>query len=596
MLLNNSVYKTSADEGARAASVQSAGFAATDTSLIVADFTYNYGPGPEPFTLTVQTGTASALSTTGGTVTQTLIDDDFTTIANLNAFYYDVSGADEIDGLALTWNVPVDGLLVDEELRIVSRFTYAGGFNGDTWDEYVGLLRHRAAGRYYFLVYDPAGTAGTSMIAATSTIERKIPVAVVKGTPLTAQTVDTTFTSNAFTYAAGVTTDGWQQFNATGTGTGVITLDFLDPATAYGRLNDVPTATSLSSDFTPIFTDVHTATSTTPTGRILLDDGTSDYLVVATTATSAGTLALDFARRAHTDLGSIAAGAMATRADESLTTTPVYRYLVKTGVGNRVTVTVHPDNALLDTRFDLLDPEEASRQTVNTGGVGADDTLLLQQTGNGWTAFTVSSAIALPVGTNTFDLTVAVQGPPFAITSTATVYDDACVGGTTVALDDPDEGLSIAPVAAPAGFTFFGAAVTDIDVSSNGLLSFGTLADPYFGNTSLPDTDDPNAIVAPYWTDLDVVTVCRKTVGTKLIIQWTGELWSLFGGGDPVAFQAILDGADDTIEFVYSAAHASTGDVATVGVENATGTLAAVVGFNSAGSITPGAGKKLTPM
>lgn len=169
------------------------------------------------------------------------------------------------------------------------------------------------------------------------------------------------------------------------------------------------------------------------------------------------------------------------------------------------------------------------------------------------------------------------------------------MGGMAVALDDQDEGLSLAPFPAPAGFTFFGQAVTDIEVSSNGFLSFETLADSFFGNSDLPDVNDPNAIVAPYWSDLDGVVVCRKTIGTKLVIQWTGELYSFFGGGDPVAFQAILDGSDDTIEFVYSSTHVPTGDFATVGVENATGTQAGKVGFNTEGVITPGAGKKLTP-
>ena len=606
VVLKNAAFQTSADEiqgvfGATAADVLVAGYTPTDTNLIVADFTYNYGPAPEPFTLSIQTSTATALSTTGGMATSPLISDTVGSLFDLNAFYYDVSGDDEIDAIDIAWNTPVDGILVDETMRIVASFTYDGDFLGDTWNEYVGLLRHRTAGRYYFLVYDPTGTPATDMITATSTIERKTPVAVVKGTPLTAQPVDTRYGSNAFTYTAGSNIDAWQQFNATGTATGTIALRFLDPETAYGRLDDVPTATVLTDDFAPVFAGSFAETSTTPVGRILLDDGTNEYLVIANTATTTGspTLNLDFARRAHTDLGSIAAGGNAMRTDESLDTTPVSRYLLRTAASNRVTLAVHPDPMLLDTRLLLLNANESVRQTVNTGGIGADDTILFEQLGNGWTAFTVSS-LSLPIGANTFDVTVGVQAPvAYAVTSTTTAFVDACGGGgTNVALvptgTDPgdDEGLSVSS-AAPAGFTFYGFPTATVRLSSNGFLSFGTLTSASFTNANLPAPGAPNAVVAPYWDDLTGVTTCRATTGTKTTFQWSGQR---FADGAVVAFQAILDSADDSIELVYDTTHVPTGGAATIGIENAAGTIASKIGFNTAAVITPGAAKKLTPM
>lgn len=59
VVLENSMYRTSADEfqdvsGTIPAEVLVGGFGPTDTALIVADFTYNYGPDPEGFTLTIR--------------------------------------------------------------------------------------------------------------------------------------------------------------------------------------------------------------------------------------------------------------------------------------------------------------------------------------------------------------------------------------------------------------------------------------------------------------------------------------------------------------------------------------------------------------
>ncbi len=60
VVLENGTFRTAADEvqgpvGALPAQVSFAGVAATDTTLIVADVTYNYGTAAQPFTLSVAT-------------------------------------------------------------------------------------------------------------------------------------------------------------------------------------------------------------------------------------------------------------------------------------------------------------------------------------------------------------------------------------------------------------------------------------------------------------------------------------------------------------------------------------------------------------
>jgi hypothetical protein len=48
-----------------------------------------------------------------------------------------------------------------------------------------------------------------------------------------------------------------------------------------------------------------------------------------------------------------------------------------------------------------------------------------------------------------------------------------------------------------------------------------------------------------------------------------------------VSFQAILDGSNDKIEFVYGPTHAADGSAGTIGVENQTGTTAKQLSSNT---------------
>lgn len=578
-----------------------AGVKSTDTPVIVLDYVYNYDIVPPNYTVSVVgQGVAQPLSRTGASVSEMLVASSFTDIFSLNEFYYDVTAANEIDGFNLSWNTPVDGVVVDQDGFILANFTFDGGFFGDTWTDYQGLMRHPAPGRYYFLVYDPSGTPGTDTITATSTINVVTPTAVVEGTPLTAQMVDANAKSNAFTYNAG-TTDAWQQFDATGTGTGAISLAFFDPATAYGRLDALPSASFIgSNDVAPLFAPTIPQAGG-PVGHITLDDPSTNYLVTVNTATTTGTptFNLSFSRRPHTDFGTLPNGATTALNQPLTTAAPVQRYLFRTPNTSTIAATVHPDNVLLNTQMQFVNANEVVLTTTNNGIAGADDTRTFVQTGNGWTAITVSSSGALPVaGTNTFDLTLNLIPPPYAVGAGTTTFADACAGGTMVTTvadgtgNGPadDEGLS-APITPPTGFDYFGAAAPAFKVSTNGFLAFGTATAAAFSNADMPSASNPNGVVAPSWDDLEGVVVCQKTVGTKLIIQWTGNV---FFASTTVQFQAILDGATDTIEFVYGPNMQATGSTSTVGVENVAGTSAVKIGFNTA-VITPNSSKLLTP-
>jgi hypothetical protein len=181
------------------------------------------------------------------------------------------------------------------------------------------------------------------------------------------------------------------------------------------------------------------------------------------------------------------------------------------------------------------------------------------------------------------------------------VYTDACLGGTLRPLvhdggatgTATDEGLT-APIPAPAGFSFFGLLEPQLVVSSNGWLSFGPVTRAAYMNASMPSAAAPDALVAPYWDDLANVTICTKTVGDRLIVQWTGNLYT--SSTAVVQFQAILDGATDRIELVWGPGHVPTGVGATVGIEDQVGATAHQVGFDTSGCAPAGTSIVLAPM
>jgi hypothetical protein len=575
-----------------------------DTQIVAADTVYNYAAQPADYSLTIQTRSAGQLSTSGGAVGQPADAVDF------SVFFYDVAANGEITGMDLGWDVPVAGVVVDENFFIFAFFTFDpdfGFFFGDTFTSYKGLLRHRTAGRYYFLVFDPAGTATT--ITATSSYSAVPLVQVAASTPLTGQDVNA-FTSNPYSYDAGLSQ--WEQFRVAAEGasvTGAITGRYMPLDTSFGRLDPlVSTCTVNGTDFCadvfPLFTHSYAEAGTT-FGRILIPDTTKKYLITMRPATTTPLpqIQLDLRPRPHFDLGTVAVGTPATRTGDMLSdTVTAQRYLMKATALSGVAVTVTPA-ATLNTRIQNLNADEsANGPLVNNGAAGAPDLLQFFQTAAGFSAFSVTSATTL-TGALLYDINAAVTAAvTYAQAAGATAYADACVGGATVAMQDGDEGYSTANINVPAGFDFFGFSTTSFKVNSNGFITFDTASvcssvggSCFFGNATIPSTGAPNGLIAPYWDDL-ITTVCQKTIGTKLVIQWTGTTFAT--PAQAVAFQAILDGSNDTIEFVYAATptHVATGTSGTVGLENQVGGAGKLVGFNSATTVTPGAGFLFTPM
>lgn len=576
------------------AGTQLLGIRANDSQVIVVDTVFDYANAPYDYDLTVNVRGAVGLSTNGGNIMQPADDIDFST------FYYDVSAGGLLTGMNLSFDRPVAGVIVDQDFFIYSRFSYNGSGFAATFTSYKGLLKHFEPGRYYFLVFDPEfdSAAGPDDIVATSTYGTVETVAVTKGTPLADQMTNA-YGSNPFTYTSQSATAPWQLFNATGTGTGAITGTFYRPDAA-GRLDSLalsPACTACNDSPAALFTHTYAENGSTPRGRILLDDTVASYFVKVRPAT-AGTFSLDFKDQTYTNVGPLTVGTPQTEADQVLdNTVTVQRYLVRTANENRLSTTVHPHpGVLIDTRINPINADESAKgSAINNGGINADDTWTVTQGGAGWTAFTVTAPATQLLG-GAFDLTVAALPPPYAKAAGTTPFADACAGGTVVAMTDLDEGRSSAVVTPPTGFQFFGATAGNFRIFSNGFLSFDTAlacqstgSNCFFTNADIPTTANPNGLIAPYWDDLVLDQVCTKTIGTKLIVQWTGAVFF----GDLVNFQVILDGSDSTIEFVYdTAGQVENGSGATIGLESLTATEFSKIGFNTAGTATP---RLLTP-
>jgi hypothetical protein len=275
------------------------------------------------------------------------------------------------------------------------------------------------------------------------------------------------------------------------------------------------------------------------------------------------------------------------------------RYLAHSTGGDRVVVTATPTSA--DVELVNLNVDETPQVTINNAGAGAAETGTFAARHTGWTAFEVTGANPATSGGYTLTVMPTAAGTYLAAAG-ATPFVDACtgLGGAVVTMhadagpfgSPDDEGLSN-PINVPAGFPYYGDNAGKFVISTNGFLTFDTsiqLAE--FANTALPTASPPDAIVAPYWTDLANVQVCAKTGGGKIVVQWRG---TQFSTGAVVATQAILTAATGTIELVWDASQTDTGGDATIGVEDYAGAMATQLGFDEPAQITPGSSQLLTP-
>lgn len=154
-------------------------------------------------------------------------------------------------------------------------------------------------------------------------------------------------------------------------------------------------------------------------------------------------------------------------------------------------------------------------------------------------------------------------------------------GGATTSSATGDDGTQ---TLVPIGFTFnyLGTNYTNVDISTNGWISFGAAGANAWQNVNLVTNTTPNLTVAPYWDDLYVVgagAVLFQLQGTPgsqtFTVQWTNV--NSFQNTAPfniINFQVVLFEGTNVIEFRYGSSSTATpnpNESAAIGLENGTG-------------------------
>jgi subtilisin family serine protease len=181
----------------------------------------------------------------------------------------------------------------------------------------------------------------------------------------------------------------------------------------------------------------------------------------------------------------------------------------------------------------------------------------------------------------------------FAIPNRKDTFGNFCIleagnyvqGDTPLNLSGDDASTQ---VALPFPFFFYGKNYTNAFVATNGHLNF-LAANTAFSNVAIPSTQAPNAAIYPFWDDLLIdssAQVLTKTSGTapnrEFLVEWRNA--AFFSSNGRVDFEAVLsENGEISLRYrnLNPADGVETGNSATVGIENETGTDALQYSFNS---------------
>jgi hypothetical protein len=258
--------------------------------------------------------------------------------------------------------------------------------------------------------------------------------------------------------------------------------------------------------------------------------------------------------------------------------TRAYNAVVNAGAvyGSLPTVTLNwnANDALISDQQSLFVSQSAAQsgpwvtRSVTTG-TGA-----LAATGSRSTATTTVGPI-VPTGNDYFAFTSTYVAPPalnYAITrTTANTYQSIAPlisggdGSGTLSTASGDETSQIGINISAAGFTYQGSPVTAMAIHPNGYIALNNAFATYVSasswdntlspvNNGFAGTFDPNKrnVIAPFYDDLNKATpvIYYKVSGQKVTVEWYNT--TFFGlSGPQLYFQAVLDGADQSITFNY---------------------------------------------
>jgi hypothetical protein len=299
-------------------------------------------------------------------------------------------------------------------------------------------------------------------------------------------------------------------------------------------------------------------------------------------------------------------------------------YSVTVPAGQVLTVAVTPA-ANSDILLNLIDPAVGTCSAVNScltaadsGANGGTETILWSNMG------ATAKTVLLMVADYVPQTGTPVAGP-FSIQATIGTYSVrtrtgvACTPMSAAAVPLPslktDDAITMVPLAIQFPFSFFKTAVpmTHFAVSSNGYIQlFPSMAGSPTSDSSpsgFPSTTAPNAVVAPYWADLDGTPSSSPTANVRyevsgsaptrvLTVEWTDFL--IYAAtpnlANKLTMQAKLLETSNGVEFYYCAVSGTaTGAAAAIGLENQNGTEASIKSYNQANSIATGTSVKFIP-
>ncbi len=154
-------------------------------------------------------------------------------------------------------------------------------------------------------------------------------------------------------------------------------------------------------------------------------------------------------------------------------------------------------------------------------------------------------------------------------------WEDIRPIGTQVTLAD-DNGVV---VDLPFEFPFYGQNKSQIAICSNGYLTFGSSLGVWT-NANIPSTMNPNDLLAVFWDDLTLSSsgTCHYYGDDEVfVVQYTNV--PRLGSGGPYTFQVWLS-PQGVIMYQYLTMAGTRLNEATIGIENATGTVGLQVAYN----------------
>ncbi|MFH1735306.1 MAG: T9SS type A sorting domain-containing protein [bacterium] len=207
---------------------------------------------------------------------------------------------------------------------------------------------------------------------------------------------------------------------------------------------------------------------------------------------------------------------------------------------------------------------------------------------HGWYSYAVSYYNASGEGiiTAAFPSPVYVGEPEFE--QVAYEWVDITTVGTNTGISSDDQ------VAGPFNmgllFPWYnGSMMSQVWVCSNGWISLHAETYGAYSNAAIPTSAAPNNLVSPYWDDLNPsqsgsIYYYYDAANDRFIVAWVGVPHYSTGGS--YSFEAIFY-PNGNVDYMYNELTPGDLNSATVGFENATGTIGIQVTYNGSGPLNP---------